>query len=180
MVTPIAKNPDGSSITGPVLARIYDAPAGATTSADHPRPRLRHGHAGQLRYHQGHADEARIRRWAAACPCARATGRSRIAGKTPFPGTPDPVKVCLKGGFDPAILYELTYIAKDPPVLGIGFAATRDLMSFLRRGDAGQSARADDPSHGDRTGTSQSGNYLRSFLHLGFNQDERGRACSTA
>ena len=63
--------------------------------------------------------------------------------KTPFPGHPDPEKLCLKGGFDPAALYELTYIAKDPPVHGIGFAATRDLIAFLRQGAAGQPARRD-------------------------------------
>ena len=38
----------------------------------------------------------------------------------------------MKGGFDPAYLYELVYTAKDPPVLGIGLAATRDIVSFFR------------------------------------------------
>src|SRR5262249_40555800 len=52
--------------------------------------------------------------------------------KTPFPGAPDANKVCVKGGFDPAYLYELSYTAKDPLVLGIGFAATRDIVSFFR------------------------------------------------
>ncbi len=50
----------------------------------------------------------------------------------PFPGTPDPSKLCVKGGFDPASEYVLIFTAKDPLVLGIGFAATRDLNSFLR------------------------------------------------
>ena len=40
---------------------------------------------------------------------------------TPFPGTPDPKQLCLKDGFDPAYLYELSYTARDPLVLGIGF-----------------------------------------------------------
>jgi hypothetical protein len=90
-----------------------------------------------------------------------------------FPGEPDPAKLCLEGGFDPSALYELTYIAKDPPVHGIGFAATRDLISFLRRGGAGSPLGAT-VRHVIGQGTSQSGNYLRSFVHLGFNQDERG------
>ena len=30
-------------------------------------------------------------------------------------------------------LYEVTYTARDPVVLGLGFAATRDVVSFLRR-----------------------------------------------
>src|SRR5690606_41008698 len=45
----------------------------------------------------------------------------------PFPGTPDPTRLCIRGGFDPARLYELVYTARDPLVLGIGLAATRDL-----------------------------------------------------
>ena len=52
--------------------------------------------------------------------------------KISFPGTPDPGKVCVKGGFDRAFLYELAFMARDPLVLGIGYAATRDLNSFLR------------------------------------------------
>ena len=83
--------------------------------------------------------------------------------------------MCLKAGFDPAYLYELTYIAKDPPVHGIGFAATRDLMAFLRRGDASSPVAGTPIRYILAQGSSQSGNYLRSFLHLGFNQDERGR-----
>lgn len=34
--------------------------------------------------------------------------------KTAFPGQPDPKKVCLKDGFDPAYAYTLTYTGKDP------------------------------------------------------------------
>ena len=50
---------------------------------------------------------------------------------TPFPGTPDPTRLCLKDGFDPEKLYELVYTAKDPLVLGIGLAATRDIVVVL-------------------------------------------------
>ena len=50
----------------------------------------------------------------------------------PFPGTPDATRLCVKGGFDPALLYELVYTAKDPFVLGVGKAAMRDVISFFR------------------------------------------------
>src|SRR5258707_5800035 len=50
----------------------------------------------------------------------------------PFPGKPDLTKLCVKSGFDPKLAYTLAFTAKDPKVLGIGFAATRDLVSFLR------------------------------------------------
>jgi hypothetical protein len=82
--------------------------------------------------------------------------------------------VCLKAAFDAAYLYELTYIAKDPPVHGIGFAATRDLNAFLREAGTANPLGAS-IHHVIAQGTSQSGTYLRSFVNLGFNQDELGR-----
>ena len=94
---------------------------------------------------------------------------------TPFPGTPDPRKLCLRGGFDTDRIYELYYVARNPLVLGLGFAATRDLVSFLR-----SSTDADNPLAGATTasvlhGTSQSGRWAREYLQLGFNADESGR-----
>jgi hypothetical protein len=67
---------------------------------------------------------------------------------------------------EPGALYELTYKAKDPKVLGIGFAATRDLVSRLRQEGGFKAAFAE--------GISQSGRFLRDFIHEGFNQDEAG------
>src|SRR5581483_11407300 len=52
--------------------------------------------------------------------------------KTPFPGEPDATRICLKEGFDPGLLYQVVYTAKDPLLLGIGLAATRDLVSYFR------------------------------------------------
>ena len=82
-------------------------------------------------------------------------------------------------GFDAGALYEVTYTARDPVVLGLGFAATRDVTAFLRRegGDANPLAVAGRSSV-QRTigyGASQSGRFLRDFLWLGFNEDMRGR-----
>lgn len=97
---------------------------------------------------------------------------------TPFPGTPDPTQLCLRGAFDPNAAYLLTYDGRDPPVLGIGFAATRDLVAFLRSGQPDAQGTANPAGRGIRwtigQGHSQSGNFLRSFVHLGFNADEQG------
>ena len=99
--------------------------------------------------------------------------------KRPFPGVPSTTHVCLKGGFDTDHIYQIIYTAKDPKVLGLGLAATRDLMAFLRYADKDDAGNANPLAGSVRWtlahGTSQSGRYLRSFLHLGFNQDERGR-----
>jgi hypothetical protein len=64
-------------------------------------------------------------------------------------------------------------------VLGIGYAATRDLQSFLRYGERDE-AGTPNPLAGQirwivSRGDSQSGNFIRSYIHLGFNQDEAGR-----
>ena len=89
------------------------------------------------------------------------------------------MKLCLKGGFDPLYAYTLSFTAQDPKVLAIGFAATRDLVTFLRYGvrDAGNNLNpvAGQIRKAIGRGVSQSGNFLRSFLHLGFNEDEAGR-----
>ncbi len=81
-------------------------------------------------------------------------------------------------GFDAGALYEVTYTARDPAVLGLGFAATRDVVSFLRRETSPANPLA---VNGRGTvqraiafGISQSGRYLRDFLYLGFNEDLAG------
>ncbi|HEX3755924.1 MAG TPA: alpha/beta hydrolase domain-containing protein, partial [Rhizomicrobium sp.] len=98
---------------------------------------------------------------------------------TPFPGKADLTKLCVKGGFDPKFAYTLVFRAANPKLLGIGYAATRDLVAFLRYADR-DSAGNPNPAAGAvrwtiGRGVSQSGNYLRGFLRLGFNSAEDGR-----
>ena len=97
----------------------------------------------------------------------------------PFPGTPNPQKVCLRNGFDTNHIYELIYTAKDPIVMGLGLAAIRDVGSFLRHArqdDAGTpNPLAGTVKYTLLNGISQSGRLLRTFLELGFNQDEQYR-----
>ena len=82
-------------------------------------------------------------------------------------------------GFDAGALYELTYTGRDPAVLGMGYAMTRDVAAFLRRETGTANPLA---VHGkslvDRAilfGVSQSGRFVRDYLYLGFNQDTAGR-----
>jgi hypothetical protein len=81
-------------------------------------------------------------------------------------------------GFDRGAIYEFVYRARDPIVMGIGFAAIRDIVSFLRH------ATKDNPlapqerpriRHALGFGISQSGRVLRDLVYLGFNQDLAGR-----
>ena len=80
--------------------------------------------------------------------------------------------------FRPGVIYDFRYRGKDPEIIGIGFAATRDLVSFLRR-EAKDSAGNANPigkvRHALGFGISQSGRYLRTHIGQGFNQDESGR-----
>jgi hypothetical protein len=98
---------------------------------------------------------------------------------TPFPGKPDPSRLCLKNGFDPALLYEIVYTAKDPYILGVGMAAMRDVVSFFRY-SAEDDAGTANPIAGAvprviAMGNSQSGRFAKTFLNLGFNEDEKKR-----
>jgi len=170
---PIARNPDGSSITGLALARFSNMPAGTTTlplPAGHEAASLNTTKAMLTK----RASEA-----GAIVPISGSDWSFGDCGKTPFPGAPDGNRICLKGGFDPAYLYELRYTAKDPLALGIGFAATRDINAFFRRATKDDSDQAN-PVAGRIThvighGPSQSGNFIKTFIHLGFNQDEQNR-----
>jgi hypothetical protein len=80
---------------------------------------------------------------------------------------------------EPGSLYELHYPATNPKVLGIGFAATRDFVSFLRYEAKDSRGNANPARPGIRHalafGRSQSGRYLRDHVALGFNQDESKR-----
>ena len=75
--------------------------------------------------------------------------------------------------FKQSSIYEIVYTAKDPYVAAIGFAATRDFVSFLRSG------RIDNPLAGDPTrvmswSLSQPARYMNDFIWLGFNEDLKG------
>ena len=73
---------------------------------------------------------------------------------------------------EPGSIYELHYNATKPRVLGIGFAATRDLISHLRRHGDEVLGRA--VTHTLAFGISQAGRYLRDHIAQGFNADESG------
>lgn len=115
---------------------------------------------------------------------------ARCDAATPFPGTPIdidparapdnlPIHVCLRGGFEPGQVYQLTYTAGNAYVLGVGMAAFRDVGAFFRFAKA-DDAGTPNPIAGQVRGSairgvSQSGNMVRQFLFMGLNQDEADR-----
>ncbi|MGZ5151090.1 MAG: alpha/beta hydrolase domain-containing protein [Burkholderiales bacterium] len=80
---------------------------------------------------------------------------------------------------EPGSIYEFHYQAKNPRVLGIDLAATRDLVSFLRY-ETRDAKGTPNPAGPKITralafGSSQSGRFLRDFVRDGFNQDVASR-----
>ncbi len=88
-------------------------------------------------------------------------------------------EIARPAGMDAGAIYELVYTARDPVVAGLGFAATRDVISFLRY-EARDASGGANPLAGaiDRAlaiGFSQSGRYLRDWSWQGFHVDGAGR-----
>lgn len=79
--------------------------------------------------------------------------------------------IALAGSFQAGKIYELVYRSANPPVVGLGPAAIRDVISYAKY----------DPKcpfpvkQGLAAGVSQTGRFLRHFLYQGFNTDENGR-----
>jgi len=175
---PIAREANGSPIIGPMRYEYYDRVSGSyTTNLE--------GTAGFLSYEAADTNTAHAtftvrdseygprslispNRWTfGTCP----TGQASLV--------PDTVDLCYFDGFDNSKIYELIYQAKNPIVMGLGFATTRDIASFLRyesRDDAGNSNPLGTAiTRAYAAGGSQTGGYLRDYIYLGFNEDESQR-----
>jgi Alpha/beta hydrolase domain len=187
MTVPVARNPDGSPITGLVRSELVtvtptttlnlssgwftalNTTSYPTVSTDNRTP-LADGVVPTLTV-RAKEQEPRIpianTEWTfGACP----QGGEVTASDT---------QICYRAGFKPGRLYELVYRAKDPLVLGLGFAAARDLGAFLKAEPKDDTGR-DNPvfvkdAKSIVMGSSQSGRFVRTLIHLGFNRDERGQ-----
>ncbi len=89
------------------------------------------------------------------------------------------VEIEMPGGMKPGFIYELIYEASNPLVMGVCFTSVRDLIAAIKRGsgEGNPLTKNGQPvihrAHG--FGVSQSGRFLREFLHAGFNEDELGK-----
>ena len=103
-----------------------------------------------------------------------------VPGKPSVAATLPQIRLKLAGGFQPGYLYELIAECEGSLVQGVCYPAVRDLVSFLRYDDSERNPLrsasgkpAIDRAHA--FGVSQSGRYLRNFVYLNFNADERDR-----
>jgi len=158
---PVARNRDGSPITGP--AYEYIVSSGASYALHYAAATLDQKQATLT--HRVHLDD--VPQVIPASGWAYANNGLAI-GLIPA-GTP----------FTANDIYEFSYTAKDPTVNGIGFAAVRDFSSFLRYSEAADDGERN-PLAGDVTRiytftVSQPGRMLNDFRNLGFNEDENGK-----
>ena len=79
--------------------------------------------------------------------------------------------ITKEGGFAAGKIYEIVYRSQDPRVVGMGFAAVRDFMSYAKY----EPSSLFKVKHGVAFGVSQTGRFLRHFLYEGFNKNERDR-----
>jgi hypothetical protein len=159
---PVAKNPDGSSITGPSYEYInFDDARSVRYELTYPAATLDKSKA-TLTVRARLDDPATI---------VPATGWEFVDERT--------IRLLPAGTpFRQSHVYEFVYSARDPVVAAVGLAATRDFVSFLRHA-AQDDVETPNPLGGDVQHTfsfsiSQPTRALNDFLALGFNQDEKG------
>jgi hypothetical protein len=161
---PVARNPDGSSITGKVENEFtVSTPKDVTTYA---------GLAG-LTYEPSRADDPDAMLTTRARPDdPRVPVERKLWHFVPPEQIGGPGRVALVGGFKPGTIYELTYVAKDPYVTAAGLAGIRDLLAWFRDHSF---AHAEPPRRVLIFGISQSGRLIGRMLHDGLDVDETGR-----
>ena len=164
---PVARAPDGSSITG--LVRADWVVARTTRSLS-----LAHGsHTAYPAIDPEGAETVltvRDGRYAPRRVVPKTAWRFARADERGEP-VADPRSIYSADGFEAGKIYELVYRSRDPRVAGLGLAAIRDAMSHAKyQPDSPFAAR-----YAVGFGISQTGRLLRLFLHQGFNTDERGR-----
>ena len=190
VTVPIAKNPDGSSITGPYTSTIADLGAGSPISANGSTATIYAGlNNPTIPYPPASIDTAQAELTSYAsytANTAQLTDPRLVASNdwsfgncnsTPFPGVPSNTTICVRGGFDKSRIYRLVYRVKDPLVLGLGLAAFRDAADFFRNQAQDDFGTANPVANGIRfaivQGTSQSGNFAKSAIHLGFTESDQ-------
>ena len=168
---PVAKNADGSAIRGLVRSevivadRVYDYNLG---DRDHQA------------YPVADAKDTRnvltVRDTPQGSRAVIPRDKWKFARMENGKAVDDPTRVFLDGGFEPHRIYDVVYVAENPPVVGLGIAALRDSASYLKHAEGALFGVED--YHYERViafGVSQSGRLLRSLLYYGLNEDEDGR-----
>ena len=164
---PIARNPDGSSIVEKMIVeQIFDN----ATGTDVPLPYA----AANLDQNQAYMVVHNHTQFVGGPLVNRVTVPTRawsyVNDTTVRINRADP----FLAPYDQGAAFEFVFPAKDPIVLALGFAATRDLISFLKHDTTAQNPVRNSIQWALGRGDSQSGRYLKGLLYWGFNADENG------
>ncbi len=172
---PIAKRPDGSPVRQWITTEFLSERSGRSDAIDYPAVEESMPKAMLYRRANPHATLELLPRDSWSFAKCGASGAPAASNKD----------VCLPAGFSPDYIYNLVYEAQDPYVMGIGFAAIRDFVSFLRHDTTDANpivARRGVPGADRRPikwaimfGQSQPGRFVRDFLYQGTNRDIAGR-----
>jgi hypothetical protein len=167
---PVAKNRDGSSLTGPTTEElVVDFTATpATLPLTYPANSADQSQA-QLTVRANYGDAPiRLPSSAWAYTDASLKAIQLTSGKFGVPPS-----------FGPTALYEFSYTAKDPIVAGLGFASLRDLAAFLRNAGSDDNGVANpmagDVQHIYSFCLSQPCRTMHDFMLWGFNEIEQPR-----
>jgi hypothetical protein len=163
LTPPIARGPGGKSIFGKVQNE-FTVPAASPTAV----------YAGMrgLTYEPAVPDDPDATLTRRARPNEERHIVPRAKWRFLPPAQPHgPGQVTLEGGFQPGMLYELVYTAKDPKVAGAGLAGIRDLLGYFREHPF---EGASPPRSILIFGISQSGRLIGRMLHDGLDVSESG------
>jgi len=87
----------------------------------------------------------------------------------------NPNFIYMEDGFKAGIMYQISYNAYGAKSTGLGLAATRDLISYLKYSDDKENPTRSFIDYAYAFGVSQSGRFLRQFIYLDFNHDSLDR-----
>ena len=84
--------------------------------------------------------------------------------------------IYMPSGFEPGRIYQLVYTTTGSRIVGLGFVAMRDAVSFLKYAPSSAgNPLAGAVEYAYAMGRSQSGRFLRQYIHTGINEDEEDR-----
>ena len=83
--------------------------------------------------------------------------------------------VHLHAGFEPGRIYQLVYTTRGSRIVGLGFAAVRDIASYLKHAAQPGNPCAGRLDYAYAFGASQSGRFLRQMVYHGLVEDEEER-----
>jgi len=178
---PVARNADGSPITGQIRVEyLADAP-GITCFplsgriAAHSFPTLsldtRQATLTRRRYPYDTPEVIPPDQWQFASVDSGSGGETQTPERAVVASDRH---IYLPAGFQPGWIYELLYTARDPKVMGLGHLVVRDAVSFFKY-DVSDANPLRGVEKAYAWGRSQTGRCLRDFVYRGFNADTQGR-----